>query len=64
VDALDDVRAVEDERLMAAPGEAVVALQVEVELLEGGAHAAVEDDHAVADCCEVVTHQRRIVAQP
>ena len=56
VDALDDVGAVEHERLVAAAGEAVVALEVEVELLEGGAHAAVEDDHAVTGGGEEVTH--------
>ena len=56
VDALDDVGAVEDERLVAAAGELVVALEVEVELLERGAHAAVEDDHAVAGGGEEVTH--------
>jgi hypothetical protein len=56
VDALDDVGPVEDERLVAAAGELVVALEVEVELLEGGAHAAVEDDHAVTGGSEEVTH--------
>ena len=41
------------------PGEAVVALEVEVELLERGAHAAVEDDDAVAGGGEEVTHGRQ-----
>jgi len=57
VDALDDVRPVEHERLVAAAGELVVALEVEVELLEGGTHAAVEDDHAVTGCGEEITHR-------
>ena len=56
VDALDDVGPVEDERLVAAAREAVVALEVEVELLECGAHAAVEDDDAVTGRGEEVTH--------
>ncbi len=56
VDALDDVGPVEDERLVAAAGQLVVALEVEVELLEGGAHPAVEDDHAVTGGGEEVTH--------
>ena len=47
VDALDDVGAVEDERLVALPGSRVVVLEREVELLERGAHAAVEDDDAL-----------------
>ena len=38
------------------PGRLVVALEVEVELLERGAHAAVEDDDAVAGGGEEVTH--------
>jgi len=56
VDALDDVGPVEDERLVAAAGKAVVALEIEIELLEGGAHATVEDDDAVAGRGEEVTH--------
>ena len=56
VEALDDVGPVEDERLVAAAGQLVVALEVEVELLEGGAHSAVEDDHAVTGGGEEVTH--------
>ena len=64
VDALDDVRPVEDERLVAAAGEAVVALEVEVELLERGAHAAVEDDDAVTGRRRGSHASRGIVAQP
>ena len=58
VHALDDVGAVEHERLVAAPGEPVVLLEREVELLERGAHPAVEDDDAVAHGGEEVTHGR------
>ena len=57
VDALDDVRAVEDEGLVRTPGQLVVVLQREVELLERRAHAAVEDDDALAGGLEVVTHR-------
>ena len=38
------------------PGQLVVLLEREVELLERGAHAAVEDDDAVADGGQEVTH--------
>ena len=64
VDALDDVGAVEDQRLVAAAGQLVVALEVEVELLEGGAHAAVEDDDAVTGRRRGSHASRGIVAQP
>ena len=57
VEVLDDVGAVEDERLVGAAGKLVVALEREVELLERGAHAAVEDDDAVTGGGEVVTHR-------
>ena len=60
VDALDDVGPVEDERLVRAPGEPVVALEREVELLERGAHAAVEDDDPAADGIEVVAHRAEL----
>ena len=50
--------AVGEERFVAAPGQPVVALQREVELLERGAHAAVEDDDAVAGGGEEVAHGR------
>jgi hypothetical protein len=56
VDALDDVGPVEDQRLVALAGKAAVVLGGQVELLQGGAHAAVEDDDAAADCLEVVAH--------
>ena len=55
VHALDDVGAVEHERLVALAGEPAVVLGGEVELLERRAHAAVEDDDALADGGEVVT---------
>jgi hypothetical protein len=54
VDALDHVRAVEDERLVALALEPAVVLLGQVELLQGGAHAAVEDDNAAADGVDVV----------
>ena len=59
VHALDDVGAVEHERLVAAPGQPVVVLEREVELLEGRAHAAVEDDDVVAHGGEEITHGRQ-----
>ena len=62
VDALDDVGAVEHERLVAAAGEPVVVLEREVELLERGAHAAVEDDDVVADGGQEVTHAKARLA--
>ena len=58
VHALDDVGAVEHERLVAAAREPVVLLEREVELLERGAHPAVEDDDVVAHGGEEVTHDR------
>ena len=64
VELLDDVRPVEHERLVTAPGKLVVVLEREVELLERRAHAAVEDDDAVACGCHEITHQHGIVAQP
>ena len=57
VQLLDDVGPVEDERLVAAAGQLVVVLEREVELLERRAHAAVEDDDAVARGCHEVAHQ-------
>ena len=41
------------------PGQPVVALEGEVELLERGAHAAVEDDDALAGGGQVVAHGGR-----
>ena len=58
VDALDHVGAVEHERLVAAPGQPVVVLEAEVELLERRAHAAVVDDDALAGGGEEVAHRR------
>jgi hypothetical protein len=49
VHALNDVRAVQDERLVALARQAAVVLGGEVELLQGRAHAAVVDDDALAD---------------
>src|SRR5204863_1898243 len=54
VHALDDVGAVEDERLVALALEAAVVLGGQVELLEGGAHAAVEDDDSLTNRACVV----------
>ncbi len=64
VDALDDVRAVEHERLVAAPGQPVVVLEREVELLERGAHTAVEDDDVVTYGGEEIAHGEPRLAQP
>ena len=44
------------ERLVALALQPAVVLRGEVELLERGAHAAVEDDDAAADGLEVVAH--------
>ena len=57
VHALDDVGAVEHERLVRPARKLVVVLEREVELLERGAHAAVEDDDALAGGCQVVAHR-------
>ena len=57
VDALDHVGAVEDEHLVAPPGQPVVVLEAEVELLERRAHAAVVDDDAVAGSRHEVAHR-------
>ena len=62
VEVLDDVGAVEDERLVRAAGQLVVLLEREVELLERGAHAPVEDDDAVTGGCQVVAHRRGSLA--
>ena len=45
-----------------AAGQLVVVLEREVELLERGAHAAVEDDDAVTGGCQVVAHRRESLA--
>ena len=57
--ALDDVGAVDDERLVALSGESAVVLGGQVELLEGRAHAAVVDDDAALDGFEIVAHEPR-----
>ncbi len=57
VHALDDVGAVEHEDLVALAGQPAVVLRGEVELLERGAHAAVEDDDAIPDGLAKVAHQ-------
>jgi hypothetical protein len=54
VHALDHVRAVEHERLVALSLQPPVVRGGEVELLERGAHAAVEDDDPAADGFDVV----------
>jgi len=56
VDALDDVGAVEHERLVALALETAVVLLREVELLERRAHAAVVDDNTLAYGFQVVPH--------
>jgi hypothetical protein len=48
VDSLDHVGTVQDKRLVAAALEPAVVLSAEVELLQGRAHAAVEDDDPLA----------------
>ena len=55
VHALDHVGAVEHQRLVALALEPAVVLGAEVELLQGRAHAAVEDDDALADRGEEVS---------
>jgi hypothetical protein len=57
VHALDHVGAVEHERLVRTPGKLVVVLEREVELLQRRAHAAVEDDDALAGGCKEVAHR-------
>ena len=64
VHALDDVGPVEHQRLMAPARQAVVLFQGEVELLERGAHAAVEDDDAVTSGGKEVAHGRDRLSQP
>ena len=46
MDALDHVGPVEHERLVALALQAAVVLLGQIELLQGRAHAAVEDDDA------------------
>ena len=49
---------------MAAPGKAVVLLERQVELLEGCAHAAVEDDDPVTRGGKEIAHGRYRLAKP
>ncbi len=60
MDALDHIGTVEDERLVAAAGKPVIALEAEVELLERRAHAAVEDDDSLSDGGEEIRHQAMV----
>ena len=55
VDALDHVGAVQHQRLVALALEPAVVLGGQLELLQGRAHAAVEDDDALAGCGYEVT---------
>ncbi len=56
MDALDDVRPVEHQHLVAAAGQPVVVFEAEVENLERGAHAAVVDDDALTQGREEIAH--------
>ena len=55
VNAGDHVGPVEHERFVALAGQPPVVLGAEVELLQRRAHAAVEDDHALARCGEEIS---------
>ena len=56
--ALDHVRAVEHERLVALALQAAVVLGGQIELLQGRAHAAVVDDDFLAQRLQVVACHR------
>ncbi len=56
VHALDHVRPVQHERLVALALQAAVVLGGQLELLERGAHAAVVDDDVAVDRIAVVAH--------
>ncbi len=60
----DHVGAVQDERLVALAGQPAVVGLGEVELLERGAHAAVEHDDPFTNGLGVVPHVAGTVAQP
>src|SRR5215211_2988739 len=64
VDALDHVGTVQDKRLVALSGQPAVVFGGQVELLERGAHAAVEDDDPLAGGLEEVAHDRRNASEP
>ena len=67
VHALDHVRAVEHERLVALAREAAVVGLGQLELLERGAHAAVEDDDALTGCLDEIAlwgHGRSHASEP
>ena len=58
MDALDHVGPVEHEHLVAAPGQPVVMLEAQLELLQRGAHTAVVDDRSLVRRGEEVAHPR------
>jgi hypothetical protein len=62
VHALDHVRAVQDECLVALAGQAAVVLGRQLELLERRAHAAVVDDNALGDGLQVVAGHEAMLA--
>src|SRR5665811_759762 len=67
VHALDHVRAVQDQGLVALAGQAAVVLRGQVELLERRAHAAVADDYLLTYGLEIVSlaHTRyRLTRRP
>src|SRR6516225_11908935 len=47
---------------MALAGQAAIVLRGQVELLKGGAHAAVVDEHATVDRLEVIAHRLSLTA--
>jgi hypothetical protein len=57
VEVLDDVGAVQDQRLVGAAGQLVVVLEREIELLERRAHAPVEHHDAFAGGGQVIAHR-------
>jgi hypothetical protein len=54
---LDHIRAVEDQRLMAAPGQPVVVFEAQLKELKRRSHASVEDDDTFTRGCQVVPHR-------
>jgi hypothetical protein len=63
VQRLDDVGAVQDQRLVALALQAAVVRGRQVVLLERRSHRAVEDDDALAQGGQVVAH-RQSVSKP